>query len=130
MGKSRKRSSAKSQLHSLKKKSAVIVALIGGRHEGIPVDRYIFKEVPDNEIFEFRKMERNMDRFLLENGLLIRDPSFGELRGSGKELFVYVTGLSCCTATVCKACFKYGVPLTLLHYNRNKGNYCKQRIVA
>lgn len=124
-----KKKTAKSQLYALKKKNAVIAALIAGRHEGIPTDRYIFKEVPDNEIFEFKKMERNMNRFLIESGLVNRD-CFGELCGTGVELYVYVTGLSCCTATVCKVCFKYGVPLTLLHYNRNKGNYCRQKIVA
>lgn len=128
MGK-RKRNSAKSQLYSLKKKDAVIVALIAGRHEGIPVEESIFKEVSDSELFEFVKMERNMERFLLENGLLIRD-AYGELCGSGRELFVYVTGLSSCTATVCKSCARFGVPLTLLHYNRNKGTYCRQKIVA
>lgn len=107
----------------------MIVALVAGRHEGIPVSESIFNEVADNELFEFIKMERNMDRFLLENRLLVRD-SYGELKGSGRELFVYVTGLSSCTACVCKACAQYGVPLTLLHYNRNKGTYCGQKIVA
>lgn len=45
-----------------------------------------------------------------------------------KVLHLYVTGLTVLTASVISFCALNGISLTLLHYDREKGNYYKQRL--
>jgi hypothetical protein len=41
---------------------------------------------------------------------------------------VYVTGLSAALAAVIRGCAYNGVPLTLMHYDRDTGEYAEQVI--
>lgn len=45
------------------------------------------------------------------------------------ELELYVTGLSVALVAVINVCHKYGIKLTLMHYNRDTGNYYAQPVI-
>ena len=112
----------------------VIVGLCAARH-AMPVQEFIFPEVVNPT--DFDGMEKTAEEFILQHvGLTVTerqalDQRYGEdvPCWSGKRsLTVYVTGLTACTAAVIKACALNGVGLTLMHYDRETGEYLPQRI--
>lgn len=112
----------------------VVVGLCAARH-AMPVQEYIYPESVDPT--DFSGMEKVAEDFILQHvGLTVTerqalDQRYGEdvPCWSGKRsLTVYVTGLTACTAAVIKACALNGVSLTLMHFDRESGEYLPQRI--
>lgn len=89
------------------------VALCESRHE-IPqaVDGAIFGQSVDPT--EPLKLEVEARRVIKDSGV--------------EFLTVYVTGLSVALVAVINACHTLGVCLTLMHYDRDKGNYYPQPV--
>lgn len=112
----------------------VVVGLCASRH-AMPVNSYIYPESVDPTDFEW--MDKIAEDFILHHvGLTVTerqalDQRYGEDVScwSGKRtLIVYVTGLTACTSAVIKACALNGVGLTLMHYDRESGEYLPQLI--
>ena len=109
-------------------------ALIKGRHY-MPTEKYIYEVIDD--VKDYRAMEVGARGWLIENigistelGRPINTASYtDDAVYVGKErLYLYVTGLSAALAAVIKACAELGVSLTLLHYDRETGEYTKQHV--
>jgi hypothetical protein len=92
---------------------AMKVGLIKGRHS-LPVNEYIFNE-EINFPLDFQKLDEIATGFIEENK-------------RNKDLVVYVTGLTACTASVIKACACNGVALTLMHFDPTTQTYNPQII--
>lgn len=116
------------------KKQPIKVGLVRGRHE-LPTDTYIFEDVDD--IFDVDAMYETASAFILKNigvtkkaGRAINAASYtdDEVYRGDRELVVYVTGLSAALAAVIAACAAYGVPLVLMHYDRDTDDYRPQTI--
>lgn len=45
-----------------------------------------------------------------------------------EELVLYVTGLTVATVAVINVCIELGIPLTLMHYDSNRGDYYPQYV--
>ena len=112
----------------------VIVGLCASRHP-MPVTEYIYPESVDPT--DFSGMEKTVEDFILQHvGLTATerqalDQRYGEdvPCWSGKRtLVVYVTGLTAASAAVVKVCALNGVSLTLMHYDRESGEYLPQQI--
>lgn len=112
----------------------VVVGLCAARH-AMPVTEFIFPEVVNPT--DFDGMDKIAEDFILHHVGLTTitrqalDQRYGEdvPCWSGKRtLVVYVTGLTACTAAVIKTCALNGVSLTLMHYDRESGEYLPQRI--
>lgn len=112
------------------------IGLVKGRHE-IPVTEYFF----DGELsspLDFQTIEKivwekveEIAKPHIEFGLAINQASTGgvAIYMSDIHLYVYVTGLTSVVAEVISACAHKGVKLTLMHYDRDSGNYLHQRII-
>ena len=112
----------------------VVVGLCAGRHV-MPVTDFIYSETVDPT--DFSGMEKVAEDFILQHvGLTATerqalDQRYGEdvpCWTGKRSLIVYVTGLTACTAAVIKVCALNGVSLTLMHYDRESGEYMPQRI--
>lgn len=112
----------------------VTVGLCASRHP-MPVQEYIFPESVDPTDFEW--MDKIAEDFVLHHVGLTAvtrqalDQRWGEdvpCWAGKRTLVVYVTGLTACTAAVIKACALNGVGLTLMHYDRESGEYLPQLI--
>ena len=112
----------------------VIVGLCASRH-AMPVTEYIYPESVDPT--DFGGMEKTVEDFILQHvGLTVTerqalDQRYGEdvpCWFGKRTLVVYVTGLTACTAAVIKVCALNGVSLTLMHFDRESGEYLPQRI--
>ena len=112
------------------------IGIVRGRHE-IPVNDYFF----DGELsspLDFQTIEKivwkkveEITKPHIEIGLAINQASTEEvdIYMSDIHLYVYVTGLTSVVAEVISACAHKGVRLTLMHYDRDSGNYLPQRII-
>lgn len=88
---------------------SVNYGLIKGRHD-MPCEKYIFEEIDTKDIFNFAYQEKVINDFL-----------------AGKtSVTVYVTGLTCVTATLVACCLKQGITLVLMHYDRASKQYISQ----
>lgn len=110
------------------------VGLCKGRHE-MPVENYIFTE--EINPTDFRTMAKVVNSWLSNNcGIHIcmacavnqADDTSIDCFVGGKRVVLYVTGLSAALAEVIKACALNGVELTLMHYDRESGQYTPQKI--
>lgn len=45
-------------------------------------------------------------------------------------LVLYVTGLTVATVAVINVCIELVIPLALMHYNSNRGDYCPQEVMT
>lgn len=112
---------------------SLTVGLIKGQNE-IPnsVERYIFEE-GIKDIFDYESIRNHIRRFI-KNEVevyfrIVRDDddSILEYSYSGKRsLTVYVTGFKPIVCELVDLCNKYGVFLTLVHYNRDTGTWYPQ----
>ena len=91
----------------------IALGLCAGRHE-IPVENYIFSEIPTERIFDFAWQEGMARSILVDKEV--------------DELVLYVTGLTVASFSVMNVCKELGVKLTLMHYNRDSGEYVSQAI--
>lgn len=113
---------------------AVRVGLCAGRHE-IPVDEYIFDSIPNPSDIE--GISRQAESWVYSKcgvhtafSSAVNQVEDGDaLCYVGSPLVVYVTGLTVACTAVIRACALYGVPLVLMHYNRDTGEYDQQRIL-
>ena len=110
------------------------VGLIKGRHE-MPVDNYIFDEITD--VLDFDTMNKQIINFINNNiniytayGCGINQIGYEdvEVLTADTKLIVYVTGLTSVTAELIKVCALKGISLTLMHYDRESGDYLPQVI--
>ena len=110
------------------------VGLIKGRHE-MPVNNYIFDEI--NDVLDFDNMSKQIVDFINNNiniysvyGCGINQIGYEdvEVLTSDTKLVVYVTGLTSVTAELIKVCALKGISLTLMHYDRDTGDYLPQVI--
>ena len=110
------------------------VGLIKGRHE-MPVNNYIFDEI--NDVLDFDNMNKQIINFINNNidvyaayGCGINQIGYEdvEVLTSDTKLIVYVTGLTSVTAELIKVCALKGISLTLMHYDRESGDYLPQII--
>ena len=110
------------------------VGLIKGRYE-MPVDNYIFNEI--NDVLDFDNMGKQIINFINNNinvyatyGCGINQIGYEdvEVLTSDIKLIVYVTGLTSVTAELIKVCALKGISLTLMHYDRDTGDYLPQVI--
>ncbi len=92
----------------------------------MPVSSYIFEEGV-KDMFDYVGIRRHICNFIYnEVGVKF---SQGDLVCSNKgrdTLTVYVTGLTSVSCELVDVCNKYGVLLTLMHYNRDTDSYCPQ----
>lgn len=120
----------------------ITVGLIKGRHD-MPCAEYIFEG--DVNPLDFEAMRETIRTFLLERvgigtscdrpapnvanrhsdiQVFLRLQAFVGLR----KLVVYVTGLTACTAALVAECARTGVDLTLMHFDRDSGQYVQQHV--
>ena len=112
----------------------VIVGLCAGRHV-MPVTDFIYSETVYPT--DFSGMEKVAEEFIVRHVGLCHverralDQAYNDdvVCWTGKRsLIVYVTGLTACTAAVIKVCALNGISLTLMHYDRESGEYLPQQI--
>ena len=85
---------------------------IKGRHP-LPVDEYVFDEdIKDIRDFDF-----------------MGDKVHEKLRYCS-ALTLYVTGLTVVTTEICSYCSYNNIPLTLLHFDRETGEYFPQVVIS
>lgn len=110
----------------------IIVGLCAARHP-LPVAEYIFPEAVNP--LDFDGLKAAAVKFITDRvgvDSVYTQPINGNdytdtacFRGC-RDLVVYVTGLTAATAAVIAACAENGVHLTLMHYNRDSGDYKPQ----
>ena len=93
----------------------VVAGLCKGRHQ-LPdeVTEYVFPQEVDP--LDVEGMTKTASQFLEDHG--------------ARSLILYVTGLTVACIAVCNACKAscLGVKLTLMHYNRENGEYYPQEV--
>lgn len=112
----------------------IVCGLCAARHP-LPVEEYIFPEAVNPLDFDGLKaaaVKFITDRVGVES--VYAQPINGNdytdiecFRGC-RDLVVYVTGLTAATAAVIAACAANGVHLTLMHFDRDSGDYKPQVI--
>lgn len=85
---------------------------IKGRHP-LPVDDYVF----DEDIKDIRDLD------------IMGDKVHEKLRHCS-ALTLYVTGLTVVTTEICSYCSYNNIPLTLLHFDRETGEYFPQVVIS
>lgn len=102
----------------------ITVGLIKGRHD-MPVSDYIFEKVED--MFDYDAISNRITHFISRKVGLSYNEGGGIYSCKGeKALVVYVTGLTAVSCELVDVCNKLGVPLTLMHYDRDTGEYRAQ----
>ena len=105
----------------------IIIGLIRGRHE-MPVDKYIFEE-GIKDMFDYDEIRNHITDFILnEVGVDYEADGLIYSNKGEKSLTVYVTGLTSVSCELVDLCNKYGVLLTLMHYDRDTGAYRAQTL--
>lgn len=85
---------------------------IKGRHP-LPVDDYVF----DEDIKDIKNLD------------FISDTVHDKLKYCS-ALTLYVTGLTVVTTEICSYCSYNNIPLTLLHFDRETGEYFPQVVIS
>ena len=117
----------------MEKMEPVVVGLIAGRHS-LPVSEFIFAgEIQD--VLDFRSLAKTIDQFLADrvgvsvvSGCGVNQDDYTDVRVwcGRRDLVVYVTGLTAVSTELVAACARNGVNLTLMHFNRDTGEYVPQ----
>lgn len=103
------------------------VGLIKGQNE-IPnsVEGYIFEE-EIRDIFDYESIRNHITDFILnEVGIDFKIDGGAYAYSGKKSLNVYITGFKPVVCELVDLCNKYGVFLTLLHYDNDTGAYYPQ----
>lgn len=117
----------------MEKSNTVYAGLIHGRHE-LPIDNYIFDKIDDptdfahmyDVAFNFITTHCNIR---IDCGHGINQQSYIDIEVfRGTPLVVYVTGLSAALTAVIRVCAENGVPLILMHYDRESDTYKPQKM--
>lgn len=111
-----------------------IVGLCAGRHN-LPVSNYIFDEI--NDPTDFAGMRKTAAQWVDAHCDLHR--SFGAGLNQldytdvavcvGTPLTIYVTGLTAALTAVLSVCAQCGISVTLMHYDRDTGEYLPQQVL-
>lgn len=116
----------------MSKRETVTVGLIAGRHD-LPVSEFIFDEI--GNVLDFKAISDHISNFISTRvgvgsasgcGVNQRDYSDVELFAGTRDLVVYVTGLTAVSTALVAVCALNGVDLTLMHFDRNSGEYVPQ----
>lgn len=116
-------------------KEIITLGLTEGRHDLPPVDGFIFPMEVDPTDLNY--INNTVHEKLVEFVGIHKVPRTGINQDSyddvacfegKKHLHLYVTGLTILTASVISFCALNGISLTLLHYDREKGDYYQQRL--
>lgn len=114
---------------------AIHVGLIRSRHE-MPVEKFIHDRVGNVMNFDYL-YRRSLDFIQDEVGICVtlEGKCINQIddvpvkKFSGKHhLVVYITGLTPATGAIVKACARYGVHLTLMHFDIVRNTYKPQEI--
>ena len=95
----------------------VRVGLIDDRHN-MPVDDYIFSNVPNDKMFDYKWYDQISYDWLSEHVM------------PGDSVIVYCTGLTAAVTSVQKQCERLNIPLTFAHFNNDTRDYCYQKITG
>ena len=116
-------------------KKTLCVGLIPGRHD-LPVEDYIFPESVDPT--DLDGLNRLASTWIEAHCVPSQKVGLGLNQadwhtdvlvwGSDVELVLYVTGLTAATTAVVRACALNGISLTLMHYDRESGDYLPQQM--
>ena len=93
----------------------VCAGLCEGRHP-LPVDEYVYREI--SSVSDLDTLDRVACDFIAAHSLG---------HGAG-ELRLYVTGLTVALVAVINCCCRNGVNLTLLHFDRESGQFFPQPV--
>lgn len=96
-------------------KTELILGLVEGRHP-LPVESYVFGEIQN--VLDFDALNKGVEEKL------------ANVNGDKERLTVYVTGLTAATASIISYCASKGIELTLMHFDRESGNYLPQVVVS
>ena len=117
----------------MEKMEPVVVGLIAGRHS-LPVSAFIFA-TEFTYVLVLRSLAKLMDHYLVHrvgisvvSGACINQDDYTDVRVwcGRRDLVVYVTGLTAVSTELVAACARNGVNLTLMHFNRDTGEYVPQ----
>lgn len=110
-------------------KNTINAGLCKGRHE-MPVSAFIFDEIKDYQIFDFKWQDKVVSDYIVANCMpewyVPQDTTIATGYRCDTHLNLYVTGLTALTAAVIKQCCYYGVGLSLWHYDTATGEYKEQ----
>ena len=95
------------------KEGTVELGLVKGRHEIPGIEEYIFETVED--VLDFKSMHNQVH---------------SKLSHHDGGVVVYVTGLTACLVEVINYCTLNLIPLTLMHWDRETGNYVPQTVLS
>lgn len=119
----------------MKSKVIIRVGLVRGRHD-MPVDDYIFENGIE-DVMDFSSMLKIIAEWFFKNvsvtveyGVPLNYGGYGDVEtytGNCKVL-LYVTGLTAATAEVIRFCAFNGISLSLMHFDRDSGEYVEQPI--
>lgn len=110
--------------------------LIEGRHD-MPVEDYLLDEVEN--VLDFKeirhKLRKKLSEVPFEFEASIREvpcslEGDATCKVSKNILKVYVTGLTAAVAELISVCTEEGIPLTLMHYDREKKSYVPQYVTT
>ena len=104
-------------IKKIKFAKVVRVGLIDDRHD-MPVDDYIFNNVPNDKLFDYEWYDQTAYEWLSEHV------------SSGDSIIVYCTGLTAAVTSVQKQCERLNIPLTFAHFNNDNRDYCYQKITG
>ena len=100
----------------------VEAGLIAERHDGMPVDKFIYDASFDEVLmFNYAEQERIARKFLTDNFDFSDETKI-------KQLKLYVTGLQSAYSTVIRVCYELGVNLVAMHYNAKTRSYVPQYV--
>lgn len=113
-------------------------ALCAARHNIPGIDDAIFPNEIGNP-FTFREMRQHFLQWYKDHGgkVVVRyavclnqadDTTILAYEGT-EPVTVFVTGMTPALTSVISACIYNGIPLDLMHYNRETGDYVRQKIV-
>lgn len=119
-------------------KNAISVGLCEGRHE-LPsaLKEYIFKgEInPLNITYLENKAFDRLWSIAYRNGWVVTDPAWNEydeepllIDADKFHINLYVTGLTVALVAVLNVCRNEGISVTLMHFDRESGEYYPQEV--
>lgn len=108
--------------HKVYTKNDIIYAgLVSGRHD-MPCTKFIFgSALQEDLMFDYEQQEKVCKDFIEANAEY-------EDGAWNKSLQVFVTGMTCCLASLIKVCSIMKINLSLMHYNNSTGRYRGQVI--
>ena len=113
----------------------ISVGLFKSRHD-MPVNEYIF-ENGFEDVMDFTGMRKIITEWFSKNveitakyGVPLNSAEDGDVMTytGNRKVFLYVTGLTSATAEVIRLCALNGISLSLMHFDRDTGEYVEQPI--